>query len=144
MILDTTQAEKDLAVLESEKARSSEGLWLTRVVAQARSRVHGWRQRAATVGIGALALVMAYGVVFGHNGLFVYGQKRAEARQLKEQMVELQKENDRLREHAERLQNDPSAIEHEAREELHYTRSGEVIVTLPTQAKGSAVAASGK
>jgi cell division protein FtsB len=81
-----------------------------------------------------MALVMAYGVVFGHNGLIVYAQKRAESKQLKEQIVELQKENDRLREHAERLQNDPSAIEHEAREELHYTRSGEVIVTLPAQA----------
>jgi cell division protein FtsB len=84
---------------------------------------------------------MGYGVVFGHNGLIVYAQKRAEAEQLKQQMVELQKENDRLREHAEHLQNDPSAIEHEAREELHYTRSGEVIVTLPVQAAGSAAAA---
>jgi cell division protein FtsB len=33
----------------------------------------------------------------------------------------------------ERLQNDPGAIEHQAREELHYTRPGEVIVTLPDQ-----------
>ncbi len=114
--------------------RSSEGWWLTRIVAQARSRLYGWRQRVATIGIGGMALVMAYGVVFGHNGLIVYAQKRAESKQLKEQIVELQKENDRLREHAERLQNDPSAIEHEAREELHYTRSGEVIVTLPAQA----------
>jgi cell division protein FtsB len=126
--------------LESVQTRSSEGGWLTRMVVQARSRVHGWRRRAATVGIGVLALVMAYGVVFGHNGLIVYAQKRAEARQLNEQMVELKKQNDRLREHAERLQNDPSAIEHEAREELHYTRTGEVIVTLPAQAAGSAVA----
>jgi cell division protein FtsB len=29
------------------------------------------------------------------------------------------------------LQNDPGAIEHQAREELHYTRAGEVIYTLP-------------
>jgi cell division protein FtsB len=126
--------------LDSIQAKSSEGWWLTRVVEQVRTRVFGWRRRAATVGIGVLALFMAYGVVFGHNGLIVYSQKRAEARQLKQQMVELQKENDRLREHADRLQNDPSAIEHEAREELHYTRSGEVIVTLPAQAKGTAVA----
>ena len=87
-----------------------------------------------------MALVMAYGVVFGHNGLIVFAQKRAEARQLKEQISVLQKENERLSEHAKRLENDPSAIEHEAREELHYTRTGEVIVTLPPQAKGSAVA----
>jgi cell division protein FtsB len=126
--------------LENIQTKSNEGWWLTRVVGQARARVFGWRRRAATAGIGLLALVMAYGVVFGHNGLIVYSQKRAEARQLKEQMLELQKENARLREHAERLENDPSAIEHEAREELHYTRSGEVIVTLPAKARGRAVA----
>jgi cell division protein FtsB len=126
--------------LESTQAISSEGWWLTRMVAQARLHVYGWRRRAATVGTGLLALVMAYGVVFGHNGLIAYAQKRSEARQLQQQMVELQKENDRLSEHAKRLENDPSAIEHEAREELHYTRTGEVIVTLPAQAKGSALA----
>jgi cell division protein FtsB len=43
----------------------------------------------------------------------------------------LQQENGRLREHVDQLQNDPAAIEHQAREELHYTRSGEVIYTLP-------------
>jgi cell division protein FtsB len=126
--------------LENIQAKSGEGWWLIRMAAQARARVFGWRRRAATVGIGALALVMAYGVVFGHNGLIVFAQKRAEARQLKEQISVLQKENERLSEHANRLENDPSAIEHEAREELHYTRTGEVIVTLPPQAKGSAVA----
>jgi len=126
--------------LENNQAKSSEGWWLIRIAAQVRARVYGWRRRAATVGIGVLALVMAYGVVFGHNGLIVFAQKRAEARQLKEQISVLQKENERLSEHAKRLENDPSAIEHEAREELHYTRTGEVIVTLPPQAKGSAVA----
>jgi cell division protein FtsB len=124
--------------LESIETKPSEGGWLSRLMDGARSRMLGWRRRAATAGIGALALVMAYGVVFGHNGLFVYAQKRAEARQLEDQTVVLKKENARLREHAERLQNDPSAIEHEAREELHYTRTGEVIVTLPAQAVGTA------
>jgi len=124
--------------LESTEAKPNEGWRPGRFVDRVRERVLGWRRRAATIGIGALALVMAYGVVFGHNGLFVYAQKRAEARQLEQQKVELQKENDRLREHADRLQNDPSAIEHEAREELHYTRAGEVIVTLPAQATGTA------
>ena len=126
--------------MESMQARSSEGWWLTHVMAQARSHIYGWRRRAATVGTGLLALLMAYGVVFGHNGLIAYAQKRSESRQLQQQMVELQKENNNLSEHAKRLESDPSAIEHEAREELHYTRTGEVIVTLPVQAKGSAVA----
>jgi cell division protein FtsB len=127
--------------LETVQARASEGGWLTGLMAQARSHMYGWRRRAATIGTGLLALVMAYGVVFGHNGLIVFVQKRAEAKQLEHQKAQLILENKLLQDHADRLENDPSAIEHEAREELHYTRSGEVIVTLPAQAKGSATAA---
>jgi cell division protein FtsB len=38
-----------------------------------------------------------------------------------------------LRERVERLKSDPDAIEHEAREKLHYAKPGEVIYTLPAQ-----------
>jgi len=99
----------------------------------ARERVFGWRRKAATGGAAALALVMAYGVVWGHNGLTVFAHKRQETRDLQSQMQRLQIENDRLRGHVDRLRNDPAAIEHQAREELHYTRAGEVIVTMPNK-----------
>ena len=102
------------------------------IASQVKERVYGWRRKAATVGVGALALMMAYGVVFGHNGLTVFEHKREEAKSLQKQMQMLQGENERLRGHVDRLQNDPGAIEHQAREELHYTRSGEVIYTLPS------------
>ena len=97
----------------------------------AKDSVYLWRRRAASMAAGALVLVMTYGVFFGHNGLTAYVHKRAEARDLQQQMQQLQKENERLNEHIDRLQSDPDAIEHEAREELHYTRAGEVIYTLP-------------
>ena len=97
----------------------------------AKDRIYLWRRRAATFATAILALVMAYGVIFGHNGLTAFAHKREEAKVLQEQMQQLQKENDRLHEHINHLQSDPDAIEHEAREELHYTRSGEVIYTLP-------------
>jgi cell division protein FtsB len=93
-------------------------------------RLFTLRRKAATAVAGALALLMAYGVVFGHNGLTAFEQKRAEERRLHLQMEDLQHENARLREHVDRLQNDPGAIEHQAREALHYTRPGEVIYTL--------------
>ena len=104
----------------------------------AKERVYLWRRRAATIAIGTLTLVMAYGVIFGHNGLTAFAHKREEAKSLQLQMQQLQKENQHLHEHIDRLQNDPSAIEHEAREELHYTRAGEVIYTLPSDATASA------
>lgn len=90
-----------------------------------------WRRRAATLMAGLLALVMAYGVVFGHNGLTAFAGKRHESRSLLLQMQQLELENSRLQGHVDRLQSDPSSIEHQAREELHYTRAGEVIYKLP-------------
>lgn len=90
----------------------------------------GWR-KVATGAAAVLALAMAYHVIFGQNGLTVYQQKRQETQALTRQLQSLQHENDLMRGHVDRLQNDPNAIEHQAREELHYTRPGEVIYTLP-------------
>ena len=95
-----------------------------------RSQV-GWR-KVATGAAALLALAMGYHVIFGQNGLTVYQQKRQDAQALDRQLHSLKRENDLLKGHVERLQNDPNAIEHQAREELHYTRPGEVIYTLPS------------
>lgn len=89
------------------------------------------RRKAATLAAAALALAVAYHVVFGANGLTVYEQKRHETHMLNQEMQTLQRENEQLQGHVDRLQNDPNAIEHQAREELHYTRPGEIIYTLP-------------
>ena len=91
------------------------------------------RRKAATLAAAALALAVAYHVVCGANGLTVYEQKRHETQLLDQQMLELQQENDLLTAHVNRLQSDPNAIEHQAREELHYTRPGEVIYDLPSK-----------
>ena len=99
----------------------------------ARGHMYLWRRRSATLAVALLALGMGYGVVFGHNGLTAFAKKREEAKDLKQQMQVLKTENERLRGHVERLQLDPSAIEHEARAQLHYTRNGEVIYTLRVQ-----------
>lgn len=89
-----------------------------------------WR-KIATAAAAVLAVGMGYHVVFGQNGLTAYQQKRQDAQTLQSQLRSLQRENELLKGHVERLQNDPNAIEHQAREELHYTRPGEVIYTLP-------------
>lgn len=94
-------------------------------------RVYGERRRFATVAASLLAVAVGYHVVFGQNGLTAYRQKRESARALEYQVRELERENEALRGHVDRLASDPGAIEHQAREELHYTRPGEVIVTLP-------------
>jgi len=90
-------------------------------------------RKAATATAAVLVVGLAYHVVFGANGLFVFQKKRQETRQLTRQMQDLQQENDLLRTQVQRLQSDPNAIEHQAREQLHYTRPGEVIYALPTK-----------
>ena len=97
-----------------------------------------WR-KALTVAAAFLAVAVGYHVVFGQNGLTVYQQKRHDAAALDSQFKTLQRENDLLKGHVERLQNDPGAIEHQAREELHYTRPGEVIYTLPASGEHGSV-----
>lgn len=90
------------------------------------------RRKIATVSAALLAVGVAYHVVFGPNGLTVYEQKRHETRTLETDVKQLQQENESLKGHVDRLQSDPGAIEHEAREQLHYARPGEVIYTLGT------------
>ncbi|MDI3254170.1 FtsB family cell division protein [Pseudacidobacterium ailaaui] len=99
-------------------------------VAHAAGVVYRMRRRIATAMAIVLALFLGYHVVFGQNGITAYQQKRLEDRELQKQIQELQEENARMKEHVDHLQNDPDAIEHEARERLHYTRPGEVIYTL--------------
>ena len=93
-----------------------------------------WRPAGSVVALG-LALMLGWHVFSGKHGLSVWYQKRAEDRQLRKDIDDLQQENARLRQRVERLKSDPNAIEHEARETLHYAKPNEVIVTLPPEPK---------
>ena len=97
-------------------------------------QVFGQRRRLATIAAAGLAVAIGYHVVLGHNGLIAFRHKRVEAHSLAVQVQTLTRENESLHDHVDRLQSDPNSIEHQAREELHYTRPGEVIVTLPPDA----------
>ena len=109
---------------------------MTRKPTRETATENGWNGRmAATAAAAVLTLAVGYHVVFGQNGLTAYRQKRENARALEYQVKALERENEALKGHVERLASDPGAIEHQAREELHYTRPGEVIVTLPVDGK---------
>jgi cell division protein FtsB len=101
-------------------------------------RIVEWAQQswrpAGTVLAVSLALLLMWHVVNGQNGLNSWHQKRAADQQLQLEIKQLQDENAHLREHVDRLKSDPDAIEHEAREKLHYAKPNEVIVALPAQA----------
>lgn len=105
----------------------------TGLLARLYERGHSRWRKVATGTAALLAIGLGYHVIFGQNGITAYQQKRQETQTLNRQLESLQHENELLKGHVERLQNDPNAIEHQAREELHYTRPGEVIYTLPPE-----------
>jgi len=69
--------------------------------------------------------------MFGANGMVIYHQKHAELQSLQSEVERLQKENNQYADQIKSLKSDPAAIEKEAREQLHYTRRGEVVYVAP-------------
>jgi cell division protein FtsB len=95
------------------------------------TRVFGWRRKLGTVVFSVLASWILFHVLFGANGMVAYGKKRAEYQAIEQDVNALQKENDQLQKKVDSLKTDPAAIEREAREQLHYTKPGEVVYVAP-------------
>lgn len=93
------------------------------------------RRKLATAGVGALVLWLGFHVIFGANGMVVYQGKRSEYKKLEKDLQQLDEENQRLTKQVDELRHDPKAIEREAREQLHYTKKGEMVYLLPNQKK---------
>lgn len=89
-----------------------------------------WR-RLGTMAAVFLTLGVLLHAMFGANGMVVYRQKRAEMKSLEQDVNRVQKENDEYLERIKGLKSNPSAIEKEAREQLHYTRPGEHVYVFP-------------
>jgi len=86
------------------------------------------------VGTAAAILLIAgllLHAMFGANGMVIYRQKHAELQALQSEVERLQKENSQYVDQIRSLKSDPAAIEKEAREQLHYTRRGEVVYVAP-------------
>jgi cell division protein FtsB len=113
--------------LRPDSIEEPTGNWIERLS----QRALGMRRKAATVVLVVLSLSLAGYAIFGHDGLVAYQHKQRQAAELHQQILSLQKENQRLALHDQRLQSDRDTIEYEAREQMHYTRPGEVIYTLP-------------
>lgn len=117
-----------------ERAPRAEA-WADRTKAKFRpllALLYGLRRRLATAAVAVFTVWLFAHVMFGANGMVVYRQKKAEYQTLQKQIDELQKENDRYTRQVKSLQApDPSTIEKEAREQLHYARPGEVVYVAP-------------
>jgi len=89
-----------------------------------------WRRLGTAVAILLIAGVLLH-AMFGANGMVIYRQKHDELRSLQSEVERLQKENSHYVDQIKSLKSDPAAIEKEAREQLHYTRRGEVVYVTP-------------
>jgi cell division protein FtsB len=117
-----------------ERAPQAEA-WADRSVERLRPTLtvlYGMRRRLATAAVAVLTVWMFAHVMFGANGMVIYRQKKTEYQSLQREIDQLQKENDRYTQQVKSLQiPDPSTIEKEAREQLHYARPGEVVYVSP-------------
>jgi cell division protein FtsB len=93
-----------------------------------------WRPAASVVAVSLTVLILWQGVN-GKNGLRVWMEKRAEDRQLRKQIDDLNQENARLRDRVDRLKSNPDAIDQVAREQMRYLKPNEVVVQLPPAKK---------
>jgi len=89
-----------------------------------------WR-RLGTAAAVVLIVGLLLHAMFGANGIVMYRQKRAEMQLLQIEVERLQKENNQHVDQIKSLKSNPAAIEKEAREQLHYTRQGEVVYVAP-------------
>jgi cell division protein FtsB len=94
-------------------------------------RIRAEHRRIATGAVVLLAVWLFIHVMFGANGMVVYRQKRAEYNDLQNQIKTLQSDNDKYTDRIKGLQDDPQAIEKEARDQFHYVRPGEVVYVNP-------------
>jgi cell division protein FtsB len=126
-----------------EKAPQAEALaqhWIQKTQ-PFRSALYAARRRLATAGVVLVTVWLFLHVMFGANGMVVYRAKRTDYQKLQSEIRKLQKENDDYAQQIKALQSDPKAIEKEAREQLHYTRPGEVVYVQPVPQKPATHAA---
>jgi cell division protein FtsB len=124
---------KDQAKDQAPRAEAAAARWIERT-RPTWSWVAGEWRRAGTTAAAVLIVGLLLHAMFGANGMVVYQQKRAEMRSLESEVDRLQKENDQYVLQIKALKSDPAAIEKEAREQLHYTRQGEIVYVAPEAA----------
>ena len=92
------------------------------------------RRGGYLVAVGALA---AYGWIAlrGPQGIDTLLEKHREIRQLQEQNAAMTRENERRREHIQRLKDSQSEQDMEIRKQLKLIRPGETTFILPDQPK---------
>ena len=121
---------KDQAKDQAPRAEAVAARWVERTRPVWSWLAAEWR-RLGTAAAVLLIVGLLLHAMFGANGMVIYRQKHAEVQSLQSEVERLQKENSQHVDQIKSLKSDPAAIEKEAREQLHYTRRGEVVYVAP-------------
>jgi cell division protein FtsB len=121
---------RDQARDQGPKAEAAAARWIERTRPAWSWLAIEWRRLGTSAAILLIVAVLLH-AMFGANGMVVYRQKRGEMQSLQSEVERLQKDNDLRVDQIKSLKSDPAAIEKEAREQLHYTRPGEMVYVAP-------------
>ena len=89
-----------------------------------------WRRKAINIVLGFAAAVLMIDALVGEKGLLEGLRARRAYDEAEASLNALKAENARLRDRMRRLNEDRSAVEALAREELGYIRPGEVLIII--------------
>jgi cell division protein FtsB len=102
-----------------------------RVFLRTRKRPAVTARRMTQAAIVFMFLAWTTYLIVGPGGLATLRERQREQRALEREVQELKQHNERLVKRQEALRRDPKAMEKVAREEMKYSRPGEVVYTLP-------------
>ena len=88
------------------------------------------RSRQVRLAIVFLGCVLLLDAVFGERGLFQTLRSRQDLVRARQQLSDLERENEALRGDVRRLEHDPATLELVARQQLGLVRRGEILVVL--------------
>src|ERR1700760_1558348 len=90
------------------------------------------RRQLATIALACFAVGLLVNAFVSPNGVMAYQKKKSEYGSLQKEIRLLQEQNAKLESQNQALKNnDPKAIEKEAREQLRYAKPGERVYVMP-------------
>ena len=90
-----------------------------------------WRRLGLRYGLGTLSLLFFMNGLFGQNGYLAMRRARADAERLRQEIHNINEENQSLSGEVRALKTDPAAVEKVAREDMGLARPGELVFRLP-------------
>ncbi len=94
-----------------------------------------FRKKILILGIGCLLVIVIVTSFFGKKGVMDINRARKNIRDLQVTLDALKSRRARLEREIRELENDPRAVEREAREKLWLIKPGEKVVVLPDKKK---------